>query len=356
MKRTPGKKFRISDFGFRIILLCVLCVYVPVLAGCDSDVLRFAPSQQQRQNAQMTAELAGAAHQQGLPPGSEATRRLAAGAAADAIYAGPPQAPVDASYLTPPAITGAWVNKDRQVDALRLKEQLKDKAGAIHSRQLADLVESMQGTVKIKTAEVIRRVQAYAETAQAINEAADSIVVPGDLQLSDEEMARMRELDKAIAKITSAAAANAAARPTSSDIADEAVRQADRWGTFLADAFPWLAALPGVGGVLYGVKRIKTARDAQKERDEAQVQAAAAAGQANQAQTALGAVVRQNDAFLTSVAGQAQIEVAGQKVAVAELFKTILRGQDPGTAALVNAVRTSPPSAIEPAASEAKTS
>lgn len=334
------------------LLVALLAVGLLILGGCSEGNLRFAPSEEQKQNAQIAASLAGKAHQDGLPPGSKATARLAEAAATDAIYAGPPKQPVNISELTPPAVTGAWSNKDKQVEALKLKNQLKDKGQAIATRQMADLAEQLQNKTKVAAKDLVQRVQAFVDAGAAIAEVADSIPVPDAPQLTAEEKARMAALDAAISKINSAAAAQATARPTASDVIDEATRQADRWATFAENALPWLAAIPGAGLVLGGIHGVRKARLTQKELDAAyetqesqKATAATAEARAASLERSLATVVRQVDAIKGSPVGQVDIDVNGQKITAADFMKAMLSGQDAQTAADVAAVRNQPSAA-----------
>jgi len=75
-----------------ILLAWCLCVFVAVFcAGC-AEQLRFAPSESQKQAAELTHALALQIDAQGAGPGSPATKKLAAGTRAGVVYMGRPKA------------------------------------------------------------------------------------------------------------------------------------------------------------------------------------------------------------------------------------------------------------------------
>jgi hypothetical protein len=82
------------------LLLCVLCA----LCGC-ADSFRFAPSQAQKQSAELTHGLAVKINSEGTQSASLASQQLVAGTAASLSYIGRPSVPPDMSQL--PTITEA---------------------------------------------------------------------------------------------------------------------------------------------------------------------------------------------------------------------------------------------------------
>lgn len=72
------------------LLLCCLCT----LCGC-TDSLRFAPTEPQKQTAELTHQAAIAINQTGTAPQTEATRQLVRGTQAALAYIGRPKVPPD---------------------------------------------------------------------------------------------------------------------------------------------------------------------------------------------------------------------------------------------------------------------
>lgn len=72
-----------------ILLVCLLCA----LAGCDS--MRFAPTEAQKQSAELTHALAAKINAAGTAPASPASQKLCEGTRASLAYTGRPSAPPD---------------------------------------------------------------------------------------------------------------------------------------------------------------------------------------------------------------------------------------------------------------------
>jgi len=70
-----------------LIAACLLCT------GCQS--LRFAPTEAQKETAELTDGLAGKINTGGTAPGSEASEKLCDGTRAAALYMGRPKVPAD---------------------------------------------------------------------------------------------------------------------------------------------------------------------------------------------------------------------------------------------------------------------
>lgn len=76
---------------FTALLFAVLAVFS---SGCQ-DAVRFAPSEQQKQLAWLTNDLAKSIDATGTDAGSPAAKKLVQGTTAAALYYGPPKAPAD---------------------------------------------------------------------------------------------------------------------------------------------------------------------------------------------------------------------------------------------------------------------
>jgi len=95
---------------FKALLTIVLTLFVPLLflGGC-ADSLRFAPSESQKQTAELTHLLAAKVNAEGAVPASPATTQLVAGARAAVSYIGRPDSPADPEQFD---TTAAQANAD----------------------------------------------------------------------------------------------------------------------------------------------------------------------------------------------------------------------------------------------------
>jgi len=75
------------------ITLCLCAVVAFLSSGCDS--LRLAPSESQKQTAELTHELARKVNAEGTQPASPASQRLVTGTQAALAYAGRPDVPAN---------------------------------------------------------------------------------------------------------------------------------------------------------------------------------------------------------------------------------------------------------------------
>jgi len=75
-----------------LIVLCLAAFFTLAIAGCQ-DGLRFAPSEQQKQSAELTHALATKVNAQGAMPASPATVQLVEGTRAATAYIGRPAIP-----------------------------------------------------------------------------------------------------------------------------------------------------------------------------------------------------------------------------------------------------------------------
>jgi len=77
-----------------LIVLCLVAVFALGFAGC-TDALRFAPSEPQKQSAELTYLLAAKVNAEGAMPASPATVQLVEGTRAATAYIGRPAIPPD---------------------------------------------------------------------------------------------------------------------------------------------------------------------------------------------------------------------------------------------------------------------
>ena len=250
------------------------------LAGCGSFApgFRFAADQEQKQSAQIADDLAGPLAYTGSRPGSPAAKALKRATGPARTYAGEPNEPVDVSDLIAPEI-GAWQTKNSQAKAHELKAKIQAETTAMVAESLAGLIERIEGKPKVDADQVVFRIEALGEMARIGQQIAAGIEIPMDVSLSPEEAARLEALDAAVARITAAAGAQAARRPTVSEVAEAAEDQAlttiDKVGGALED-YGLLALIPGAGGVVYAARKRKTAKAAQAEAARAEKEAARA--------------------------------------------------------------------------------
>lgn len=319
-------------------------------SGCTNGDhgLRFPPSEQQKQTALGASELAGVAATQGLPPGSPAARQLASMTNSQVVYTGSPKEPLNLSALLPEGVVSQWQIQGQQLQALKLKSQLKDKALEVQSTYVADLAKDLTAKSKVAGKELLARLQGVADIAKASAEVADSIQVPGDPVISDAERQRMQKLDLVLAQINQQAKADASNRAGFNDVVDDGFRKANDQIDFWTQVFPWLIGVPGVGGVAAAVKNGVAAGRARKQKAESDAQVQQA--QLAQADLARGfqQIVNQVDVIRDLASAQ------GQPLSGADLITAVLKGQDPVTQKLVTAAKAgkkkATPAATEPSA------
>jgi hypothetical protein len=263
-------------------LSVMVVLALSILPGCGGVLpgFRMAPAEEQKQTAQVGADLAGVAATSGLPPRSAAAAQMAQAARAGSAYAGPPSEPVDVSDLVPPAITRAWDLMERRAEALGTRADVLDRTAEVTAEGLAALATDIEGQAKVNADRVVFRAAAIVQGQKIGAELADAIPLPDPLDMTPEEAARLKRLDAALDKLQATAAAQAARRPTAGEVVEAAEGQAldtlDRVGQALED-YGLLALIPGAGGVLYAVRKRKVARGAQEAEAKAQRAAAEAA-------------------------------------------------------------------------------
>ena len=277
----------------KFLLLALIAISLTV-AGCDFPLegLRWAPSEQIRQNAQVAADLAGPLAVTGSPPGSSAARKLAAAARTQTTYTGAPTEPIDITALLDQRTTGLWGTRQRQVETLALKDRLADRTEGVLAERLTDLAESVQGKAKVDAGEIVHRVQALVDAAHMGRAIRAEIRVPRDPEIGPAAAAALAEMEALVDRTRKAADAQAARRPTAGEVVEKTLDAADstldRVGGILETYWPAALALPGVGGLVYGARKRRQERDAKQAVVAAKEEAAA--GQ-KAAQTAVAAVV-----------------------------------------------------------------
>jgi len=281
------------------------------LVGCGGVLpgFRLSPGEQQKQSAQVGAELGVVAASSGLPPDSLAAKQLARSAYAGMTYMGPPEQPTDVSPLLPPAVTGAWATVQRQAEAYELKHNVRERTTEITAEALAALAADIEGESRVDADRVVFRAQAIIQGQKMGDEIAGVIPIPGLDILSPEEAERMKRLDKALDKIQSAAATQAARRPTAAEVVDAAEDQAlgtaDRVLGALED-WGLVGAVPGVGlAMLYGARKRKQAKASAEKTSKSEEDLKFARVRETQAKAAADAAVsaaRAESAALATVA------------------------------------------------------
>ena len=284
-----------------IVLAALLASSLACLAGCGGVLpgFRFAAAEEQKQTAQVGADLAGVAATAGLPPQSLAAARLAQAARAGSAYAGPPSEPIDVADLVPPAVTRAWDLMERRAEAFETRAGVLDRTAELTAEALAGLAADIEGCAKVDADRVVFRAAAIVQGQALGAELAGAIPVPDPLGLSPEESARMARLDAALKKIQTTAAAQAARRPTTAEVVDAAEDQAldvaDRIFGALDDyGLSGLLGATGLGGVALAVRSHKQKKKAAEDLKFARVretQAAASAAEAVSAAQAQAAAV-----------------------------------------------------------------
>lgn len=309
MKRVPS---------VMVVLALSILPAVAGLAGCGGIVpgFRFAPAEEQKQTAQVSADLAGVAATSGLPPRSAAAAQMAEAARAGSAYTGPPLEPVDVSDLVPPAITRAWDLMERRAEALGTRADVLDRTAEITAEGLADLASDIEGQVKVNADRVVFRAAAIVQGQKIGAELADAIPLPDPLDMTPEEAARLKRLDAALKNIQATAAAQAARRPTTGEVLEAAEDQAldtmDRVVGALED-YGILALIPGAAGVALAIRKRKQAKEATEDAKFAHVRE----GQTKTAADAAVAAARAETANVAAVALDRLVLAAPDSPAVA---------------------------------------
>lgn len=143
----------------KIILLTVLLLAVlAVSAGCQNAV-RFAPSEQQKQLAWLTNDLAKSIDATGTDARSPAAKKLVQGTTAAALYYGPPKAPADPDNFETIA-TAATAQSMERPDPWEVADNFLLLAGGI-----ATVLGGVGGT---KVASHIVKLRAKAKALQEV--------------------------------------------------------------------------------------------------------------------------------------------------------------------------------------------
>jgi len=82
-----------------VVWLCVCFALLVSSAGCNAVGVRFAPTEPQKQTAELTHDLAKIIATEGTDPGSEAAVKLVQGTRAGLAYAGRPATPANADQF-----------------------------------------------------------------------------------------------------------------------------------------------------------------------------------------------------------------------------------------------------------------
>jgi len=260
------------------VLIGLVVMALAAAGGCQSIMreldLRFGPDEPQRQTAQVARDLAAVGSASGLPPASEASRRLAAAAAAGSAYAGPPAEPVDIAPLVPPGVRDAWSVRREQAERLKIRAGLYHRASRAVVARLGEIAADVQDRAQVAVAEILPRLRGLADAAAIVTEAAGDVPVPADPEVSLADRQRLEALDAAVAKLTDAAAAQAARRPTAGEVADRLADKAEKAAdkTFeLAERFGLSEALMaglgtlGLGGAVSAWRSRRKRKKAEAE-------------------------------------------------------------------------------------------
>jgi len=245
--------------------------------GCDMQMgaLRWAPSEQQKQSAQIGADLTTGLAATGARPESPAAIRAARAARAAATYTGPPDQPVNVEDLLLPE-RRAWPILEARAAAWKLKEKLQSRAGRVAGAALTELSESVQDAPQVAADAVIHRVRAIVDLWRMTEDVASEIDLPRERPLSAAEQARLDELKKLTDRVTAAADAQGARRPTAGEVSEQLREQvgkvqteAEKWIATVKDSAPWALSALGLGGGAYALKKRKDAKAAAAERNQA---------------------------------------------------------------------------------------
>jgi len=243
-----------------------------VLSGCGLTLpgVRLAPGEEQRQTAQVARDLAAIADASGLPPQSPASQRLAAAAATASTYAGQPDQAVDVGALVPEGVRDAWWIRTQQAERRKIREGLYARTTTSISHALAEIAGDIESEAEVAVIRILPRLRAIADAAQLVQEAATEIDVPADPGVSVADQERLEALDAAVTRLTQAAEAQAARRPTAKEVAGQVAEQAEETMSWLEDvgldellyAGLGVAGLGGVGVAVRNHRKRKTAEKA----------------------------------------------------------------------------------------------
>ena len=290
--KWPGQRARRTFDAVVQALVTVLAGVTVVLIlcltlGCGTPVpgFRFAPAESQKQAAQTADDMAKATPYVGLQPGSEAAKLLAKSTGPTRAYFGSPANPVDIWPIME-SQRGAWETKDRQVEALKLKERLMSRANALISNALAKFTGLAAEKSQVKSNLIIPQATAMVSFYDMAMQLSAEIEVPSDSEVAEDLASRILQLDTVIGKINAAAQAQSTRRPTSKELAEAtaaALREGSETVKGVAATIGQIAAdwgLPALGGtgilgaILYGKKKkqqviVETTRAETAERERA---------------------------------------------------------------------------------------
>lgn len=141
-----------------ILITALLFVILVVSSGCQ-DAIRFAPSEQQKQLAWLTNDLAKGIESTGTDAGSPAIKKLAQGTTATALYYGLPKEPADPKDFEAIATTATEQSMERP-DPWEVADNMLLLAGGI-----ATVLGGVGGT---KIASGIVKLRAKAKALQEV--------------------------------------------------------------------------------------------------------------------------------------------------------------------------------------------
>ncbi|KKL30656.1 hypothetical protein LCGC14_2368460, partial [marine sediment metagenome] len=142
------------------LIVCALLSLLLLIQGCqDGMSLRFSPTEAQRQNSEMTYELAKTVHAGGADAGSIATVQLVAGTEASLMYTGRSKTPVDVSQFP-------TVNAQAKDDAAE-RPNIEEASNAALELGLGVLT-LFGGAASVKLASSLRRMHGKAKAFQEV--------------------------------------------------------------------------------------------------------------------------------------------------------------------------------------------
>lgn len=302
-------------------IAAVVCL-LALAAGCGlGPRLRLAPTEAQKQTRDLAVRIAAAVDRHGLPPGTPAGRTLARSTAEAAAEAGPPAQAIPLDMLIPSATAASWDVTRRQAEGLRTKGHVLLRCLAKQVERIGQLAGWLQAAERpVPAGLVAERLRGLAGEAESAVALAVSIPVPEDPQLSAAEQAAAESMARQMEAIASAAAAEAARRPTVMDVAGDVLDEADWWSGQLSPLL--IGLIPGAAGVALAIKKARDVAQARRERD----------GTARSAE----AIVMQNQAIMDGPVGKAEVIIGGRSSKLSELMLAQYSGQDAATRALVD--------------------
>ena len=275
----------------RVIVGLFLLLAVTLAAGCDMQMagLRLAPSEPQKQAADAADALAGRLAVTGARPGSAATKALAKMTRPAAVYAGPPEKPLEVDALAD-AEADVWKQKDDAIAAAKLRDDLRRRAMEIVTTRLGEFSDVLADS-KVGAMAILDRFAAVATVATMADELAEVVPDPAPVTQSPEAKAIADAAAAAADQISKAAnAAAASAKPDlgtvvdkgldsvektldkAVEVKDRAVGFMDKYGTEVMSVL----GLFGLGAGGYAVKKRRDEKNAKVQRDEAKQTAAVA--------------------------------------------------------------------------------